>query len=487
MEIGHTGKRILGFALALSMVLNGGVMTAQAKPAWPSDMGIMAEAGIVMDANTGAVLFGQNIHVAYAPASITKLLTALVVAEHTDLDEMVTFSHAAVYDVESGSGNALALDEGDVLSVRDCLHALLLRSSNQAANALAEHVGGSRDGFVEMMNQKIGELGCGESHFANPSGLNSTEQYVTAYDMAIIARAAFQNETVLEVASTRNYTIPPTKNNPAGLTIAVEHRLLRTTDTSSQYYLEGATAGKTGYTSVAGNTLVTYAVRNGRGMISVVLKGSQPQYYLDGKNLIDYGYAAFQDVPVYDKESFLQEQESFEMSGTSYPADELYLSQQEYISLPNGAEFADAERTFSAEVPAGSPSMAVGMLKYTYDDRQVGTAYIYTKQLRVRVDGEVGDPLVEASAGDSKPVVIQAISENWPLAIGMILFLAAVCLIVFFVWYRQRQIQIERARRRARQRQRLRELGYSQQEFDRMLEERNRNYRKSGGGSRRRR
>ena len=276
------------FLLACLLMLNRFVRPSYAAPAWPADAGIMAEAGIAMDENSGAVLFGQNIHVAYPPASITKLLTALVVAENAALDENVTFSHDAVYNVESGSGNSLGLEEGDVLTVRDCLHALLLRSSNQAANALAEHVAGSRGAFVEMMNEKIAEIGCTESHFVNPSGLNDEQQYVTAYDMALIARAAFANETVLSVDSAGSWKLPATIKNPEGLTIAMEHKILAARDNpSSQYYLEGALAGKTGYTSIAGNTLVTYAVRDGRGVISVVLKGTQPQYYLDGKTLIE--------------------------------------------------------------------------------------------------------------------------------------------------------------------------------------------------------
>ena len=160
---------------------NFGLLTVQAAPEWPSDTGVQSEAGIVMDMDSGAVLFGQNIHVQKAPASITKLLTALVVIENSNLDDMVTFSHDAVYNVEEGSGNKNAIEEGDQLTVRDCLYLLLLRSSNQAANALAEHVGGSREGFVAMMNEKTAELGCSESHFANPSGLNDETQLTCAY------------------------------------------------------------------------------------------------------------------------------------------------------------------------------------------------------------------------------------------------------------------------------------------------------------------
>ena len=124
--------------------------------------------------------------------------------------------------------------EGDTLSVRDCLYLLLMRSSNQAANALAEHVGGSRDGFVKMMNEKTAELGCENSHFANPSGLNDDTQLTSVYDMALIASAAYKNDTLLTISKDKSYRLPATKNNPDGVTIQPEHKLLITTDTESR-------------------------------------------------------------------------------------------------------------------------------------------------------------------------------------------------------------------------------------------------------------
>ena len=184
-------RRISYIITSLIMVFSMATITAFAKPDWPIDTGIQSEAGIVMDMDSGAVLFAQNIHEQKIPASITKLLTALVVIENTnDLDAPVTFSHDAIYNVESGAGNKFNLEEGDVLSVRQCLYAMLLQSSNQSANALAEYVAGSRQAFVDMMNQRIAELGCNESHFANPSGLNDDTQRTTAYDMAIIGPAS---------------------------------------------------------------------------------------------------------------------------------------------------------------------------------------------------------------------------------------------------------------------------------------------------------
>ena len=125
---------------------------------WPENVFVQADGGIVIDADTGTVLYGKNIHQQYYPASITKILTALIVLENCDLDEMVTFSHEAVYDVEEGSSSA-GIDEGDELTVRDCLYALLLASANESANALAEHVAGSRDAFAQLMNEKAQSLG----------------------------------------------------------------------------------------------------------------------------------------------------------------------------------------------------------------------------------------------------------------------------------------------------------------------------------------
>ena len=135
----HITKRLLPFLTALSLLFAMCPQTVYAAPAWPDNLAISAEGGIVMDADSGAVLYGKNIHTSYFPASITKILTALIVIENCDLDEIVTFSHNAVYNVESGSSSA-GLDEGDQLTVRDCLYAMLLKSANEAANALAEQM-----------------------------------------------------------------------------------------------------------------------------------------------------------------------------------------------------------------------------------------------------------------------------------------------------------------------------------------------------------
>lgn len=387
-------KILVSWLLVSQMFL----MTAYAKPDWPSDMGIQAEAGIVMDVDSGAVIYGQNIHAAYPPASITKILTALIVLENSSLDEMVTFSKDSVYNVEEGSGNKLNVTDGDQLSVEDCLYSLILHSCNQAANALAEHVAGSREEFVRMMNDKLTELGCTESHFDNPSGLNGDTQYVTAYDMALIAKEAYNNKKMVEIGSALSHDIPPTANNPDGLTIYNEHRLVKTKDTKSEFYCPSAVAGKTGYLIKAGNTVVTYGEQDGRRLVSVVLKGSPRQYFIDGKNLLEFGFSRFENFPVAGNETdYGTEGEPVEVGGTTYDPSDLEM-EPSVITLPKGAEFSQADKTLVTELPAGSPKEAVAMIQYTYNDRTVGQAY-----LTVKADALPESPGSEEEAGGTTP------------------------------------------------------------------------------------
>lgn len=246
---------------------------------------VSSEGAVLMDGASGKVLFSKNGDTRYYPASITKLMTALLVAENCSLDDTVTFSASATTNLESGAVS-IGMVEGDTMTVRQCLYALLLKSANEVGNALAEHVSGSVQAFADRMNEKAVKLGCTNTHFTNPHGLNDPEHYTTPKDMALIARAAFQNEVVRTVASTRTYSLPATKKNPSGLTVTMGHKMLNPND--SRYY-EGIIGGKTGYTSKAGNTLVTAAERNGVRMIAVVMK-SRSTHYVDTKAMLDYGF-----------------------------------------------------------------------------------------------------------------------------------------------------------------------------------------------------
>lgn len=477
-------KRIIksGLALLLSMQLAlMSCITALAAPEWPGDTGVLADIGIAVDADSGAVLFGQGIHELTPPASITKLLTALVVVENSSMDDMVTFSYDAVNNVESGSGNKKNIAEGDKLSVKDCLYLLLLQSSNQAANALAEHVAGSRDAFADMMNEKVKELGCTDgTHFANPSGLNDDTQVVSAYDMAIIAQAAFNNSDVLEISSTKSYKLAPTQNNPSGATCANEHRLIITDDETSELYCPEAKAGKTGYTSLAGNTLVTYGEKDGRRVISVVLKGQpSPNYFLDGKTLLQFGFENFQNVSIPDDETkYVTGEETVSINGADFQPDELDLESGAVITLPKDAAFSDASMELVTELPEQHPERAVALLQYTYNDRKIGQAYLLAKEGSLPASSEeTGGAAPEEKPDGKTDASDQKGGEEGSIAlpplslpvIGICLLVFAVLLLSAYTLYTKKKEAEELRRRHERRMQRLKEENYTEEEFYELL------------------
>lgn len=478
-------KGILALACVISIFSMS--VCAFAKPDWPLDTGCQSEAGIVMDLDSGAVLFAQNIHVQEYPASITKLLTALVVVENASMDEQVTFSHDAVYNVESGSGNKLQLEEGDVLSVKDCLYVMLLQSSNQAANALAEHVGGSREAFADMMNEKAASLGCRESHFVNPSGLNDPEQLTSAYDMAQIGAAVFGNPTLLEICSTTSATLPPTINNPNGRTYSMEHKLVVTGDSSDENYYPSAVAGKTGYTSLAGQTLVTYAEQDGRRQVAVTLKSTQRTHYSDTKTILDFGFARFKNVSVAENETdYVTGEEPVTIGDESYSPSDLYLDEKAVVTLPNDAQFSDADKYLQTEIPASHPEGAVARIIYTYNDRQIGVAWVYsTKAASAPVSAEDGTDNETAGSENTTDAAKTGTSstadkEKKPLKLtkatyiaagaGVVVLLIAAAVIWFMI---QRKQEEERMRvLREKRRKRLADMGCSEEEFERLVNER---------------
>ena len=457
MSLRRRLRPFVSFLLACQLF----VLTAYGKPDWPRDTGVQAEAGIVVDMDSGAVLFGQNIHLPYPPASITKLLTALVVLEHCQLDETVEFSETAVNSVESDSGNKLGSVAGDRLSVEDCLYGMLLESSNQAANALAEHTAGSIPDFVEMMNEKIAQLGCTESHFDNPSGLN-------------IARAAFSNEELLTISSTLSRKLAGTANYPGGITVENENRLIKPDD---ELYYPSAKAGKTGYLIAAGNTLVTYGEENGRRLVSVILKGQPRQYFMDARTLMEFGFRDFKNIaPAESEGRYVTGEEVLHLDRGDFACQDLMIDPAAVITLPNGASLEDADVTLDA-LPAEYSERAVGQLTYTYNDRVIGTAFLLAKDGVALPDAPQETPAEgETEPAESVPAENAASpeSEGASLSAGATAAIVVLVLAVllgggFAAWrYIQHKKEMERlARRRAERRRRLEESG-EWEEFERI-------------------
>ena len=504
-------KRILTLLLCIVLITGTQATPAYAAPEWPSNVSVEAEGAVLMDARSGAVIYGKNLHSVYYPASITKILTALIVIEHCNLDDIVTFSHDAIYNVEQGSSSA-GMDVGDKMTVRDCLYAMLLKSANEVANALAEHTAGSVQNFAVLMNAKAKELGCQESHFNNPSGLNDPQHYTSAYDMALIAQAAFQNETFVTIDSSLYYDLPPTRHNPDGFRVYPGHRMLK--KNAPQYY-PGVIGGKTGYTMLAGNTLVTCAEKNGMKLITVILNGHQT-HYSDTKVLLDFGFSNFQSVNIAEADGTYSSV-SNDMTIAGLPAADLsvlHMQKDCYVTLPKTADISDAQSAISYELPESAPPAAVARITYQYNDRQIGASYLLHKvagedsdaavsaqaenvevaaasdEMSGALEGESSfnqdplalaqtDPLTSSESAEKKTLSSTrrpGIHLNIPPSFWIIVGVAAVAAIIgsglLTAKYRiEKREEEERSERYERRRQRLQDIGMTTSEFDMMLQQ----------------
>ncbi len=341
-------------------------------PGWPEGPSIGAEGAILMEADTGVILYAKNIHEHLYPASVTKLLTTLIAVENCDLNEIVTFSDDAVFSIPYASSH-IAIDPGEELTVDQCLQAILIASANEVANGLGEHVAGSMDAFVDLMNTKAKELGCVDSHFVTINGLHDDNHYTSAYDLAVIGRHFFANELLCKYASTSKLHIPPSDRQPDDITAWSKNELY----TGRPHEYEYLVASKTGYTDSSRQTLVSCAEKDGMKLICVILKEESPAQYTDTIDLFNYGFGNFQKVNVSQAETrFNINNASFfysnnDIFGDSKPI--LSLNTEDTVILPKTAGFEDADSTISYE---NAPEGTVGTVTYTYHDTFVGSATI---------------------------------------------------------------------------------------------------------------
>ena len=253
---------------------------------------IDGKAGIVMDAKSGKILYAKNIDEKHYPASITKILTTLVAIENCDdLYEEVTFSTEAVNNLEEGSTH-IGIKAGEKIPMLDVLYGIMLESANEACNGAAEHIAGSNEEFVKLMNKKAEELGCDNSHFVTTNGLHDKNHYDTARDMATITKAALENDTFRQVACSVHYQMTPTNKEKEGRQLWNHHKMVKKT----MFPYKGVEGGKTGYTTKAGGTLVTFAKRGDQELISVVLQGNGYELYKDTIKMLDYGFKNYKVI-----------------------------------------------------------------------------------------------------------------------------------------------------------------------------------------------
>ena len=261
-----------------------------------------ADAAILMDAATGEVLYEKNSKNKMFPASITKVMTMLLALEHGNLNDTLTFSHDAIYSIEPGSAH-IAMQEGEKITLEQALYGILLRSANEVSNGVAEYVDGTTSAFAAHMTKRAKELGCENTNFVNANGLFHENHYTTAYDMALIAKELLKQDAYKKMMSTTYFEIPPTNLQTEIRYLHGQHQML---NPKSIYYYEYATGGKTGYTSEALNTLVTFAKKGDTQLIAVVFKCNGAEHYVDTKALFEYGFNNFKTEKILSAQDYIK-------------------------------------------------------------------------------------------------------------------------------------------------------------------------------------
>lgn len=359
-------RRILSVFL-LTVLMVSLMLTPQAY-ALPA-LEIKAKAAVLVDADAGRIIFGQNEQEREYPASITKVMTALLTLEAVDagklsLDQPITAS--AVVNDQDPEGSSAGIEEGEVLTVEQLLYCLLLVSANEAADILAETVSGSREAFVELMNQRAQELGCQNTHFANTTGLTQSGHYSSAWDIYLITREAMKHDDFMTIVNTKAYTVPATNMTDTERELHSTNALISNWRMTGYLY-SGAQGIKTGTTDAAGHCLVSSAARGSRTLVSVVLGceevktetgGTRVESFTETARLFDWGFDNFSTRTVLESNELICEVPvalSNEVSTVAvHPA-----SNAEAV-LPNDLELDQLQRTVTLDNDSVNAPVAAG-------------------------------------------------------------------------------------------------------------------------------
>ena len=293
---------ILYFTLILILLNFTSVLATTKKP------NLVSQTAILMDNQTGKILYAKNENKKMYPASTTKLVTAIIALENSHLDDIVTVSYQAVMSIPDGYSSA-SLQIGEKLTVHQLLQLLLVHSANDAANTLAEYIGGSIESFVSMMNTKVYELGLSNTHFTNTYGLHDDNHYTTAQDLAMIMKYCIQNENFRKLAGSASCVIPATnKYGPRRYTSTNELII----PNHANYY-PFLTSGKTGFTSQAGDCLVSCSYKDNLELICVILGGKTVNgistRFSETKDLYQYGYLNYSIHPILQQDDIVTQVE----------------------------------------------------------------------------------------------------------------------------------------------------------------------------------
>lgn len=403
---------------------------------WPQGPAIGAKAAILMEMTTHTVLYAKNIHEKSYPASTTKILTSLIAAQNCSMDERVSFSKRAVYDVPRDASN-MGMDAEEEITMEQALYGVLVASANEAASAVGEHVAqklgfdATPEAFADIMNEKAKELGCVNSHFVNANGLFDENHYTCAYDLALIGCDFFQNEMLCKMSSTPTYHIPQTATQPDDIWISSKNRLFVNREYEYPYLL----GSKTGYVDLARQTLVSGAQKDGLKLVCVVFMEETPYQFEDTISLFDYGFSNFEKVSVTEHETKYSVNASdsfatdYDLFGDSSPL--LSMEEDSCIIIPKSASFSEVSSSIQYHKEVENDIVAT--IQYFYSDVPVGTCNILlnTSTPGFSFDEQSETVMTEVASSDS-PASKRVVFLNIKY---IVLGIAGVALLIALISY----------------------------------------------------
>ncbi|NLY86501.1 MAG: D-alanyl-D-alanine carboxypeptidase [Tissierellia bacterium] len=385
------------------------VILSTYSPSYADDLNLSGESAILIDVDTLEILYSKNPHQKLYPASTTKIMTGILAIELGNMDDIVTVDQEVV-DLTDGSH--IALEPGEELSLEHLINALLIESANDAALAIAKHISGSIDEFVKLMNEKAKAIGALNTNFVNPNGLPHEEHLSTAYDLALMAKYAMENETFREIVKNYTYTIPITNKKSQERNLWSANRLLYSTErinvngTQTTIKYEGVNGVKTGYTIAAGQCLVTSYEKDGHKLIAVVLKSSGKNIYSDIHKLLNYGTNNFEKVKIGYGNKFI---DNFPVENGVIPfvagitkSDTYYIVEKSKVDL---IEEKITKNTLEAPISKGQ---VIGKVEYYLEGRKISETDIIST---MDID------LIPV------PTLLDKIKSKWYLIVFLLLFL----------------------------------------------------------------
>lgn len=350
-----------------------------------SNLVVAAKASIIVETNTGKVIYENNSDIKNYPASVTKVLTAILVIENCKMDDVAIASYTAISKVPSGYVVA-PLSVGEKMKIKDLLYALMLKSANDAAYVLAEHVGGSIDGFSDMMNKKAKELGCENSHFVNPNGIHAKNHYTSAYDMYLISSYAMKNDTFRKIVSTYKYTLPATNK------YKYKNRVMTNSNAfvnpNSSLYNKDIHGIKTGTTKQAGNCLITESSKDGLEFVTVVL-GAKTKYskFSETEKMIKYAFDNYTYTTLHESGDIIKsvevEKATKETKNLDVEiADEIIVFNNKNVNLDDIVPEISLREGIIAPIKKGEE---LGTVKYTLEDIEYTAKLIAANDVEKRV------------------------------------------------------------------------------------------------------